>query len=76
MALNLSGSILTINTGESGLNRLHRYPHARVSGGEGVHVGEDEIAGAVGVKGGFVFLGQAVEVEVERVEARAQMNVM
>ena len=59
-----------------------------VSGGEGVHVGEDEVAGAVVAEGGFVFtaddgegvqhvlrvfLGQAVEVEVERVKSGAQV---
>ena len=31
----------------TGLNRLNRYHRLRVSGGEGVHVGEDEVAGAV-----------------------------
>ena len=69
-------------------NCLNRYLRLGVSSGEGVHVGEDEVAGAVAVEGGFVFLaddgegvqhvlrvfpGQAVEVEVERVEADAQV---
>lgn len=30
-----------------------------VSGGEGVHVGEDEVASAVVVEGGLVFFGHA-----------------
>jgi len=70
------------------LNRLNRYLCLGVSGGEGIHVGEDEVAGAVMVEGGFVFFAddgegvqhvlrvvfvQAVEVEVERVEAGAQV---
>ena len=36
-----------------------------------VHVGGDEVAGAIAGKGDLVLLGQAVEVEVERVEAGA-----
>ena len=75
-----------ITSGNDRLNRLNRYHRLGVSGGEGVHVGEDEVAGAIVAEGGFVFtvdygesvqhvlrvfLGQAVEVEVERVEAGA-----
>ena len=77
-------SFLTSNAVDSSLNRLHRHLRLGVSGGEGVHVGENEVAGAVAAEGGFVFtadyeegfehvlrvfLGQAVEVEIERVEA-------
>ena len=65
---------------------LYRHYRLGVSGGEGVHVGEDEVAGTVVAEGGFVlladdgegvqhvlrvFFGQAVEVEVERFETGA-----
>jgi len=73
---------------DRGLKRLNRHYGLGIAGGEGVHVGEDEVTGAVAAEGGFVFLaddgegvqyvlrvfpGQAVEVEVERVEAGTQM---
>ncbi len=73
-------------TGDDGLDRLNRHHRLRVSGRQGVHVGEDEVAGAVVVEGGFVFFAddgegiqhvlrvfpcQAVEVEVERFETGA-----
>ena len=68
------------------MEELESHHRLSVVGGEGVHVSEDEVAGAVAVEGGFVFLaddgegvqhvsrvvfGQAVEVEVECVEAGA-----
>ena len=34
--------------------RLHRHYRLRVAGGEGVHVGEDEVAGAVVAELGLV----------------------
>ena len=79
---------ITLTPVDYSLNRLNRYLCLGVASGEGVHVGEDEVAGAVVAEGGFVFfaddgegvqdvlrvfLGQAVEVEVERVEAGAQV---
>ena len=65
------------------LNRHHGFG---VAGGEGVHVGQDEVAGAVAAESGLVLFahdgegvqhvagvltGEAVEVEVEGVEAGA-----
>ena len=41
------------------LNRLNRYHYLGVSGGEGVHVGEDEVAGVVVV--GRPTRGRAVD---------------
>ena len=38
--------------GEAG--RLHRHYCLRIAGGEGVHVGEDEVAGAVAAELGLV----------------------
>ena len=70
---------------------LGRYLHIRISGGEGVVVGEDHGFGAVGAEGGFVVAaddgegvedvvgvvaGEAVEVEVEGVEAGAQVAAL
>ena len=70
------------------MRSLNRYLRVGVASRKGVHVGEDEVAGAVVAEGGFVFPaddgegvrhvfrvfpGQAVEVEVERVEAGAQV---
>ena len=64
--------------------RLHRHVGQGVAGGEGVHVGKDEVAGAVASEPGLVLapddgegvedvgcvvLVEAVEVEVEGVEA-------
>jgi len=67
---------------------LHGHVGAGVAGVEGVVVGEDHVFGAVVAEGGFVvaaddgegvedvggvFAGEAVEVEVEGVEAGAQV---
>ena len=69
---------------------LDRHLNVRVAGGEGVVVGEDHVFGAVVAEGGFVVAaddgegvedvggvcaGEAVEVEVEGVEAGAQLFV-
>ena len=69
------------------LDGLGRYLNIRVAGGEGVVVGEDHGFGAVVAEGGFVVAaddgegvenvggvcaGEAVEVEVEGVEAGAR----
>ena len=66
----------------------HRHVGGGVAGGEGVVVGEDHVFGAVVAEGGFVaaaddgegvedvdgvVAGEAVEVEVEGVEAGAQV---
>ena len=74
---------------DDALGWLQRHSEVCVSGGEGVHVGEDELLGAVAaVELGLVFalddgegvddvggVGavEAVEVEVERVEAGAEV---
>ncbi len=74
---------------QSRLDSLHRHFNIRITGGEGIVVGEDHIFGAVVAEGGFVVAaddgegvedvggvcaGEAVEVEVEGVEAGAQMT--
>ena len=33
---------------------LNRHLRLRIPGGQGVHVGQDEVAGAVAAEGGFV----------------------
>jgi len=73
---------------QSWLGGLDCYVDVGVAGGEGVVVGEDHLFGAVGAEGGFVVFaddgegvedvggvcaGEAVEVEVEGVEAGAQV---
>ena len=75
--------------GEAG--RLDRHDCLRVAGGEGVHVGEDEVAGAVAAELGLVLAAdygegaedvagvvpvQAVEVEVEGVEAGPEVPAL
>ncbi len=76
---------------DGGLNRLKRHYRRGISGGEGVHVGQDEVACAVGAELGFVFPlndGKGaqdilcvipidpIEVKVERVEACAQVEAL
>ena len=71
------------------MSRRDRHDCVRISGGEGVHVGEDEVAGAIGAELLFVLgandgeraegvvgvvAGEAVEVEVEGVEPGAQVT--
>ena len=73
---------------QSWLGGLDCYVGVGVAGVEGVVVGEDHVFGAVGAEGGFVvaaddgegvedvggvIAGEAVEVEVEGVEAGAQV---
>ena len=68
--------------------QLHRHHRLHVAGGEGVHVGEDQVAGAVPAELGFVLPAdygegaqhvagvvavQAVEVEVEGVQPGPQV---
>ena len=67
---------------------LHRHHRLRIPRRKGAHVGQDQVAGAVAAKGGPVFAAddwegaqhvpgvvsrQAVEVEVECVEAGTQV---
>ena len=42
---------MTLIPVDGSLNRLNRRHRLRVSGGEGVHVGEDKVTGAVVVEG-------------------------
>ena len=73
------------------LSFLHRHHRLRIAGCQGIHVGEDQVAGAVAAEGVFVFAAdygegsqhvagvvaaQAVEVEVERVEPGAQVAAL
>ena len=70
---------------------LHRHHRRRIAGGQGVEVGEDQVAGAVAAESRFVFAAddgkriehiagvvaaEAVEVEVERVEPGAQVAAL
>jgi len=76
---------------QSRFNDLHRHLNIRIAGVKSVVVGEDHLFGAVGAEGGFVVLaddgegvedvggvgaGEAVEVEVEGVEAGAQVAAL
>ena len=73
------------------MRALLGYDGGGVAGGQGVHVGEDEVAGAVAAACGLilaaddregvedvggVLAGQAVEVEIEGVEAGAQVAAL
>ena len=70
------------------LAHLYRHPRLRIPGVQGVHVSQDQFLGAVAAEGGLVLAaddgkgvedvgrvipGEAVEVEVEGVEAGAEV---